>query len=547
MAFDADKWTRARQKTTDRLNLYRGLTTADNPDLHTAVQAFYSQLWYEGHEINAGRQPQGNQQVVNDLVRELDKAGGFSVRADWWAANQNLPQYSDATVWQTVFWDAADVQAQNTGLWSKTTGMPAEVRATILNGKTLEGCPAATAFDDNHPGFDRATPSPSLNLLWGDQSHAVASKARGTVQVDVLRGIDEGSVLKNVEMPVLLDMMDRGAIDGVTFHVRRRNQQSKVLEEVATYTISSRESYDQVPTLDRTPSYFAEQNQEYKTQQVARAILRNRQGVQQSLDGFRQILDNAKGASDQVVVMTGLDTRLSSKLKASSDDLKGWNHRSKEAVKKGTSATTTLQRKLEHLARQQDARASSSSSSSSSSKTSPKAAKSSHRSKASSKTPSTSSSRGSGDPLAPVNTAASGEHVYMSNPRGHLPAGGQMPLQQPEFRTPQYQPVNPLTRAMTNLTIAPDDTRYSQGSHYPPAPTQPSVSTSSWKLSEPVGNYTATTGGAANPTGDYYGNHGNSRQYSTSTSSSGSFGEPLTRVNHAPSHSPSPPPAAHGR
>lgn len=560
MAFDERKWAAAKKKTINRLNLYRDLKQSQNPGLHTAVDAFYEQLRYEGWEINAGRQPAANTQAVGDLIGHLKSAGALSVRADWWIRNQDLEKNLEWNAWQADLWAAAGRHAINVGLWSKTTGMPAELRAQENDGNTLEWSPAMLAFDDLTPAFDRGTPSPTLNYMWGESSHTFVGHARGTVHADVLRGIDATSVLNTIEVPALLNMMEEGLVDGVTFHVRRRDA-GKVLREVGTYTISSRESWDAVLPLDRTPSYQEEQNQEYKTQQVSRAILKNRDGALQSLADFRQVLDNARG-SDSIVVMTHEDTEFPDEMKASSKDLESWKYRSRSAP----GPAQTLHRKLRDAALKQDARGSSSSSSSKSSSKSKskstsrsKAATTSRTTRGSTQTARTTSTHGSGDYLVPVNTQNSSERVYMSNSHAQLPPAGQMYIAQPQFQTPEYEPENPLERSMSNLTIAPDDTGYTpqpnyytgnenysghqdpygnqetqHSSYYPENPTtDSSVVTSNWRLQDPVGQYST----APNPTGGYYDSYNSynsynsyDRQDSTSSASSG-FGTELTRTH----------------
>ncbi|WP_405843753.1 hypothetical protein [Streptomyces sp. NBC_01518] len=555
MAFDEKKWRSARAKSVERLNRYRGLKASDNRQLHDAVYAFYDQLRSEGRQINKGEQPVENTEVVKNLVSELQKVRAFSVRADWWWDNQSKFANLRDKTWDAEHRSAAKRHVKNTGAWSKTTGMPAELRAILKDGRTLESTPGALFLDGLDSGHDRSTPSPSLNYMWGNSSQTFMAESRGTVHADVLRGIDEYSVLKNIEMPELLNMMERGEVDGVTFHVRRRNQQTAVLEEVATYTVSSREDWDQVMPLDRTPSYLEEQNREYATQQVSRSIIRNRMGIQGSLDGFRQILDNANRDPDQVVVATDANTRFSSRVKASREDIAHWERPSGQR----------LTDRLQYIASAQQTRGSASSRSSGSNQQVPAQS----MARASVQTNTTTSSYGSGGYLVPVNTQRTDENLYMSNARSQLPTAGQMFSNDastvgppPQFQTPDYEIENPLEHTMSRMTLAPDENviyerqqyytpadntihtqepHYNERDYYPSATTS-SVMTSDWtQQSAPVGNYTAMVD---NPTGNYYDNY-EGRQYSTSSASSG-FGEPLARTNHVPSppnHSPSPPPA----
>jgi len=302
--------------------------------------------------------------------------------------------------------------------------------------------------------------------MWGHASETFMGETRGTAHADVYRGIDESSVLNNIEMPLLLQKMEAGEVDGVTFHVRRRNQQTGVLDETATYTVHSRASWDEVPTLDRSPSYFAEQGREYQTQQVARSILRNRQGVQQSLDNFKVILDNANADPDAAVFMTSAGAAFPhSGVQVTSEEVAGWQRHPSQGSQDGhnwpagTSAAQTLYDKLAfHSAMQ----GSVSSASTGSGRQVPAdlARMESHR------TTATGSSSGSGDYLAPVNTVASNQGIHMSPaPLQQLPTGGQTAYNYPippnsaaQFHTPDYDG-NELAPAMSHMSmVSPGET-----------------------------------------------------------------------------------------
>ncbi|MFD8736684.1 hypothetical protein ACFV06_17460 [Streptomyces sp. NPDC059618] len=565
MAFSESKFRRGRDKSFERLNRYRGLRQADNPALHAAMTAFYDQVRFEGREINAGRQPAANTQVVHDLVRELDKQGAFAVRARWWLDNQSKSAYSKPRKWADALVEAGADHVRNTGAWSKTTGMPAELRAEFNNGRTLESTPGAAILDGLETGHDRGSSSPSLNYMWGQTSQTFMGHSRGMVHADVYRGVDENSVLKTIEMPELLNKMARGEVDGVTFHVRRRNQQTAVLDEVGTYTVRSQNSWDQVMPLDRTPSYLAEQGREYQTQQVARSILRNRQGLQQSLDGFRTILDNANRNPDEVVFMTGAGEEFPHST-ATREQIAGWQRHPSQSSQSGQnwpaapSAAQTLEDRLQALATAQDARGSASSRSSGSDPQLPAG----NTVRESFQTGTTTSSHGSGEYLVPVNTLSSEQSLYMSNARHQLPTGGQMfsgytpaggPA--PHFETPDYGIDNPLSTTMSHMSLAvsPGE-EYGTGgssyfdSHYEPQNPRQTYGGGSYEaVPGPYTGYTMS----ATPQIDSVDRQSyfpsSQAHRGNSGSSDSQFGEPLNRVNandYTPSSPSYAPPAATG-
>ncbi|MGW2965222.1 hypothetical protein ACWDGI_43220 [Streptomyces sp. NPDC001220] len=569
MAFYEHQFELGRNTAMERLESYRGLSMEENPSLYMAAKAFFDRIELEGRQINAGWTPVEDPQVVQNLVRELKNARAFSVRADWWIANQNNSENRRSSKWAASLKTAAETHVYNTGAWSKTTGMPAELRAMLNNGRTLETSPGAAFIDAIPTGFDRATPAPTLNYMWGHASETFMGESRGTVHADVYRGIDESSVLNKIEMPMLLQKMEAGEVNGVTFHVRKRNQQTGVLDETATYTVHSRASWDQVPTLDRTPSYFEEQGREYQTQQVARSILKNRQGVQHSLHDFEGFLNWAHKDVDTAVFMTRAGAELPPRIQVTPQQMAGWKrHPSLDSQAgqnwpAGTSPAKTLHDKLAWLA---DLAATQGSVSSASTRSGSQAQANYARTETYRSTQST----GSGHYLVPVNTVASNQWgMYMSpGPLQQLSATGQTTYTPPiptnpamNFNIPHYGP-DQLTRAMTNMSMeSPRETgHHTREGYFDPyyganasnLVTSPIDYGAGASNHNPRSYYPTTSGSTANytmntapsnPTGGYAQPVQGTSPSNRSTSSSEGIGEPLTRVNR----NSSPPPAQRTR
>ncbi|MEU6355006.1 hypothetical protein ABZ896_37800 [Streptomyces sp. NPDC047072] len=559
MAFDEKKFKRARENAFSRLEQYRGLRKGENSSLHKAANDFFKHLLKEGRQINAGKTPTANKDVVKELISELDKKKAFSVRGDWWLKNQ------DERFWSS-HWDddrnaAARKQVKKSGIWSKSTGMPAEVRALFNDGRTLEYSPGAAFMDDLERFNDLNTPLPTLNYMWGEASHTYTGHSRGMVDADVYRGIDENSVLKNIEMPILLDLMEAGQVDGVTIHVRRRNQQTGILDETATYTIRSRESWDQVMMLDRTPSYIAEQGREYQTQQVARAIIRNQNGMQTSLEDFRRILEHANADPDSAVFITGQDGPFPIEgLQVTAQQMAGWQRHPSQDSSAGAnwparpSAEQTLVAKLEaHSAVQGNPSYDSSDSET--------------RTRLGRAQP-TGSPAGSADGayLAPVNTVASGGAYMVPSEEQYLPtqpltATGapvysyQDQAQNELFTTPtyggpsrapatSYQPVDsPAPLDSGESYFAPQPAPYSTGQgHYSAYTMSPNM-----RYTNPTYTMSPNAAYTMNPHAQYTmspnatGSSGQPVASSgSSTSSSSGFGEPLARTNARTTPPPAP-------
>ncbi|MEV7345473.1 hypothetical protein [Streptomyces sp. NPDC093544] len=601
MAFNERTWRRGRKTSLDRLQLYRDLNERDNPELNRSAKALYERIRYEGREINAGRTPQPDTDLVHRLVGQLVAARAFEVRGDWRIDNQNRKSLRDDRRWERALKKEAAREAENSGAWSKTTGMPAELRALLNRGRTLEFTVGADWLDAVDPGLDRATPSPTLNYMWGHSSETYMGTTTGTLHADVYRGIDESSVLNKIEIPKLLDMMEAGQVNGVAFHVRRRNEQSGVLEETAEYTIHSRESWDQVMTLERTPSYLDEQNREYQTQQIGRAILRNRMGMHQSLDNFRTVFEHAQADPNTVVLMSAAGAPAPQPLGAvTSERMAAWErHPSLDSNAgqnwpAGTSAAQTLWDKLATHANTQG------SVSSASTGSAPQLSRMD--------TAQTTQSYGSGNYLGPVNTVASQHLEAPTDFNQQLPTVAQYPnytypadpAPAMPFTSPNYDGEQ-LAPAMSNMTVAsPGDmgssesyfgdqrytsqpqSYYGSGSHgggesshqpnvyYPNSSGNTTGYTMNTSLNSqqypaftmntsiPRDTSSLTSAAPGNPTGGHLQRADPPARSAGSTSSSEGFGAPLQRVNaniqteaeavaESPSPSPSPPPVRRRR
>ncbi|MFE6481580.1 hypothetical protein ACFVGN_01365 [Streptomyces sp. NPDC057757] len=512
MAVDMAALERGIAKTNERLDSYRGFRRGDNPGLRDSVDAVFERMRVEGREINSRVTPAEDQAVVDRMMERFNEQKAYEVRGNWRIQNQDKPEYASEAAWQQALSDAAATHVQNSGAWSKTTGMPAELWAEAENGRTLEIVTPGSAFDGIHYGNDRSTPFPTLNYAWGGQSKTFMAGTRGMVHAQVLRGIDESSVLNTIEMPELLRKMSAQEVDGVTFHVRRRNQQTGVLDETDTFTVASRASWARVQMLQKTDSYVQEQSREYQTQQIGRAIYRNRDGMQHSLDDFKKILDAAHADPHSAVIMTSSQTQFPDNYAVSRQEWQGWERRASQASDAPAnwvsqdSAMQTLMGKLDSIQTKSGTQSPASSDS----------GEQSRPTLGRSETTATVQSLGSLNEgtLAPVTTTVSRGDRMEPSPYQQLPtvAEHQPGARDLPFRTPQYG--EPLAHITTGSTVAsPSDVR------------------SAPDYFSPQSSSTAATNAPANPAGAFLSQNPPAPRSDTSTSSSDGFGEPLARVN----------------
>ncbi|MFJ5840894.1 hypothetical protein ACIQGO_29815 [Streptomyces shenzhenensis] len=293
--FSESEFKKGKRTFRERLETYRGLGKS-NKSLHKAVDAYFAQLEAEGNLIEQGvlpREIQTNPAVVEKLLTEFDKARALEIQAVWWLKNQDRDRHSSKEDWGAAKERAAERHVAHTGAWSKTTGYPAEKRALANNGRTLELAPAFAAHDGLNMGAkDWSRALPSVVEFWDRGSARFMDKSEGVVHADVFEAVDPKSVLAKVEIPALDKLMESGQVDAVTIHVRRRDSSSRILKEIATIDVHSRGSFEQLEKVKRTDSQKLRQEQEYRTQQVGRSIMRNRLGLQGSLKAFSRFIKN---------------------------------------------------------------------------------------------------------------------------------------------------------------------------------------------------------------------------------------------------------------
>lgn len=515
--FDEAAHKRGRKKTFERLERYRGLKKSDNPALHKAFNDYFDQLKQEGRWINQGHTPNENwtnREVVDKLVRELEKSKAFAVRGNWWLKHQN--DHIRTSSFQAELAKAAKKHTAHVGAWSKLTGLPAESRADAQNGITLEGSPAAAVVDAIPDGFPRSAPSPTMGYAWGTLSATFMGQAHGHVDADIFEAVDPNSVLAKIEIKELEKLIDQNKVDGVTIHVRERDAATSILKEVQTFTVHSQASFDALPTVseryqspEEMNDFRQRQNREYITQQVGRAIIRNRQGLQTSLDGFESFIH-----PERLVFVTPKGEELP-QMSASRDQI---------AALQDYKPLQRLHQRLYSISQQQGTGSMSSASTSSAPVQSRLDSIASY---------------GSG--LVPVNTTDSAGLYATNTDTGHLPTGGQQlhysatdTRPPPVFTHPNYGLHRTMT-GMSRMTIAPDDTN-----HYPRSGDTASTT--------PAGTYTRSLASLTNPTGNYYGGtnsanpvgHGGYGSQDSTDSAGSDFGAPLARTYAHEGHTPPP-------
>ncbi|MFE2584839.1 hypothetical protein [Streptomyces sp. NPDC059378] len=292
MAWNENKFNRDVQRGLDRIDRWEAVVGTD--EVRNAYLNFTDVMRQEGEWIRAGNAPANSgwenraasvaaRAELMDAFRAVD---AFRVSAAWATENRG----ADPAELAQARRDVAASSAENTAFWVKSTSRPAEQL-----GDTLEGGVGAGVFDQLTYGFDspRGEWSPSLWQLWGEMSPEFARGTRGVAQATVFEGLPEQCVLRSVEWPALNDLIRDGQVDHLHVNVIRRNSDSGLLEQVGHYDVRSQQEFDHLPQVTRTDSYAARQQREFVTQNVARAIERNRAGVQTTLDNFRRRWSNS--------------------------------------------------------------------------------------------------------------------------------------------------------------------------------------------------------------------------------------------------------------
>jgi hypothetical protein len=319
--FDAARFHTDELTVFRRFNRYGGLRGKDNPELHEALQSVLTYMRRDGEKHNKHTTPvldSKRKKAVDNAVRILDEHMAFEVRADFWAKAQKQKNFVQLLQW------ASTVHPRGLVAWSKTTGFPAEERALAMDGLTLEYTVPGSAFDGMKNGFDPKYPSPTLGYLWNRMSETTMSKGRGQMHADIFEAVDKSSVMYRSEIDVIKGLIDKGLVSGLTVHVRVRDPQSRRLMEKQTVDVHSRESLDtKLPAWEGSPAQVQRQAEEYGTQQVRRALLRNRNGMQQSVTDLFHAMDEDR--DNTVVFVTSQREVLSPWLGINDEDFRRLN------------------------------------------------------------------------------------------------------------------------------------------------------------------------------------------------------------------------------
>ncbi|TQJ87730.1 hypothetical protein [Streptomyces sp. SLBN-31] len=286
MAWDEAKFNHDVQTGLARIERWRAVL--GTPEVRQAYRALTDVMRQEGQWIRAGYNPANSgwerraESVAarRQLMAAFTAVNALHVSAQWATAHRDAP---DGDSLAQARQDVAAQSVQNTAFWVKSTSRPAEQL-----GDTLEAGSAAGVLDQLTFGFDRTTPSPSLWETWNELSPQYAADARGTVEATVFEGLPENCVLRDKEWPELKGLIEQGLVDHLHVNVIHRNSDTGLLEQVGHYDVRTQQEFDHLPQVTRTDSYVARQQREFVTQNVARAIERNRAGVQTTLDDFRR-------------------------------------------------------------------------------------------------------------------------------------------------------------------------------------------------------------------------------------------------------------------
>ncbi|MEV6008684.1 hypothetical protein AB0M29_17935 [Streptomyces sp. NPDC051976] len=254
-----------------------------------AFRGVVEQMRNEGTWIDKhGREPRGagwdtraeSVNARNAFVAGLRDANAYHVSALWATQNKEIGNWESLTEERQ---NVAAAARENLAFWVKSTARPAEQL-----GQTLEAGAAGGLLDGLNFGFTQGSYSPTLWALWGQHSQEFARGTRGTAEATVWEGLPEHCVLREQEWPVLAELIEQGKVDNLHVNVIRRNSKTGMPERVGSYTVTTQEDFESLPAAPRTDSYIVRQQQQFVTQNIARSIQRNREGVQTSLDNFRR-------------------------------------------------------------------------------------------------------------------------------------------------------------------------------------------------------------------------------------------------------------------
>ncbi|MFV2105245.1 DUF6531 domain-containing protein [Micromonospora sp. LOL_015] len=233
------------------------------------------------------------------FAEELAESYAFSVNSDWWVEHQ------DDRDFEKKLEEEVGRLKSNLALWGKLGPAVAERITKSAGQRILESTPGGVIFDNLMFGTSGYTDYPPiLERMWEAFSHKLVDVSGGVIDAHVFRAVMVPSVLHDVELEALFELVKQGRIDGLRI-VAWEFVSKGTIAKRHEYLIRNRSEYEAVPKLYKgktTQSFDAQQNDLYQ-QFRYREAENNRKGLQFTIPN---VTPNERRDSDYIYILSQL-------------------------------------------------------------------------------------------------------------------------------------------------------------------------------------------------------------------------------------------------
>ncbi|HEY9602398.1 MAG TPA: hypothetical protein V6C85_12355 [Allocoleopsis sp.] len=180
--------------------------------------------------------------IVYQIIDCIESMNGLEVPYDWYLENQGQDNF------ELLRKQSAQEFTKHGRLWSKLNVRKSEKAAKATGGIALETTVGGYIFNGLNFGYSWGE-SPAISLLWQQLSPTYVKHLHGTIEADVLEGIDPSSVLSKIEIKEVLKLIEENKVEKLTVNIHKMtNNQFKLVDKIDVKGKRNWESLPKVPT-----------------------------------------------------------------------------------------------------------------------------------------------------------------------------------------------------------------------------------------------------------------------------------------------------------
>ncbi len=264
----SNEWMESKAEMMKRIGKLQGDGTAE---VKRGFEQFADQLvTHPGTTGDEGKEkeihPAQRILIEGTIVPKLHKIKGFQVPYYWYLENQGDPNFKEE-----LGKKAADAPTKGR-LWSKMNAATSKKEADKTGGIVLESSVAGVIMNRLNFGFGWGE-SKAMQHLWDLLSENYVKSLTGTVEADVLEGIDPDSVLSNLEIHKLLEKVKKGEIKSLKVNIYKVGDNGDLVKDGDPIEVTDMEQWKAIKTVStKNDAVFREKQQKVNEQEMGKDL-----------------------------------------------------------------------------------------------------------------------------------------------------------------------------------------------------------------------------------------------------------------------------------